>query len=86
VIDILPFAGRILIDDGESGTCHCVVGSEPGDDFPDQGGFARPHFAAENDDRASFERVYDGGRCVRQFVQTSMWMVCMIYCLGFSTM
>ena len=34
-----------------------------------QGGFARPHFAAENDDRASFERVYDGGRCVRQFVQ-----------------
>lgn len=42
VIDILPFAGRILIDDGESGTCHCVVGSEPGDDFPDQGGLPAP--------------------------------------------
>ena len=46
-----------------------AAGGNPGADAPDQGGFARPHFAAENDDRASFERVYDGGRCVRQFVQ-----------------
>lgn len=86
VIDILPFAGRILIDDGESGTCHCVVGSEPGDDFPDQGGFARPISPRKTTTERPSSAFMTAAAACGNSSRESMWMVCMIYCLGFSTM